>query len=94
MAEKVIEFENVTKKYGSFVAVENITLSIEKGESIGILGPNGAGKTTLVSIISTLRRPTYGKVYVNGIDVSKSKLDAVAHGVRQHHPAPRVKRFA
>ncbi len=76
MAQKVIELGNVTKKYGQFVAIENISLNIEKGESVGILGPNGAGKTTLVSIISTLRRPTYGKVYVNGIDVSKNKRDA------------------
>ena len=68
-----ILIENVTKKYASLQALENVSLSIAKGEAIGILGPNGAGKTTLVSIISTLRNPTYGKVRIWGSDTSKEK---------------------
>ncbi len=67
----IIVAENLTKKYGQVVALENVSLSVSKGEVIGILGPNGAGKTTLVSVISTLRKPTFGKVFFSGKDVSK-----------------------
>ena len=73
MPEPVIEAENVAKKYGQVTALENISLSIAKGEVIGILGPNAAGKTTLVSIISGLRHPTYGRVRVDGKDVFKDR---------------------
>lgn len=67
--------ENITKKYGETTALANITMLIERGEVLGVLGPNGAGKTTLVSSISAFRKPTYGKVYVNGIDAFANKED-------------------
>src|SRR3989338_8326282 len=76
MPDPYIKVENLTKKYGQRTALENVSLEICKGEAIGILGQNGAGKTTLVSIISTLRRPTYGKVLVGTKDVSKERSEA------------------
>ncbi|MBN2542755.1 ABC transporter ATP-binding protein [bacterium] len=67
----MIKFENVTKKYGDTVAVEDLTMDIAKGEIFGFLGPNGAGKTTTIKMITGLLRPTRGTVHLNGIDVTK-----------------------
>lgn len=65
---KVIEIENLIKKYDSLTAVDNVSISIEEGEIYGLLGPNGAGKSTLISIIASLIKPTEGKVLVLGVD--------------------------
>lgn len=66
----VIKVENLTKKYDSGVlAVNDISFEVRRGEIFGLLGPNGAGKTTTFEIIETLRRPTSGKIEVDGIDV-------------------------
>lgn len=62
----MIEIKNLSKKFGDFTAVNNIDLTIDSGEFIGILGPNGAGKTTTIKIITGLLRPTTGNVYING----------------------------
>lgn len=67
----MIEIINLTKRYGSFTALNNLSLTIEKGSVFGFVGPNGAGKTTTFSILSTLLAPTSGTVYVNGYDVTK-----------------------
>ncbi|MCS7109500.1 MAG: ATP-binding cassette domain-containing protein [Candidatus Micrarchaeota archaeon] len=70
----VIEIENLTKKFGDFTAVDNISLKIKRGEIFGLLGPNGAGKTTTISMLSTLIRPTSGIARVAGYDVLKDPL--------------------
>lgn len=70
-----IEASNLTKKFGNFVAVDNITLVIKEGEIFGFLGPNGAGKTTTIKMLSTLLHPTSGKATVNGFDVAESPND-------------------
>lgn len=62
----MIEIKNLSKKFGDFTAVNNIDLTIDSGEFIGILGPNGAGKTTTIKIITGLLRPTTGNVFING----------------------------
>jgi ABC-2 type transport system ATP-binding protein len=67
----VIEVENLVKKFGSFVANDNLNFSVAKGEVFGFLGANGAGKTTALRILSGLSRPTSGKVMVAGIDVAR-----------------------
>lgn len=72
----MIELQNVTKKFGEFVAVEDITLSIPKGEFFGFLGPNGAGKTTTIKMITGLYTPTSGSIRVNGFDTVKNPLEA------------------
>jgi ABC-2 type transport system ATP-binding protein len=64
-----IEFKQLSKNYGSLLALDNINLAIEEGEFFGLLGPNGAGKTTLISILAGLCRPTTGSATVMGHDV-------------------------
>jgi len=70
----MIEISNLTKKFGSNIALDNITLSVKKGEVLGFLGPNGAGKTTTMKIITSFWTPTSGKVEVDGLDVSQNSL--------------------
>jgi len=64
----MIEVENLTKKFNDFVAVNNISFSIQKGEIFAFLGPNGAGKTTTIRMLTTLLKPTSGKIKINGYD--------------------------
>lgn len=70
----MIEVKNVTKKYGSFVAVDNISFTINDGEVVGFLGPNGAGKSTIMNMITGYIEQTEGNIIVNGFDtIKKSK---------------------
>jgi ABC-2 type transport system ATP-binding protein len=71
-----VEIRNVTKKFGSFVAVDNLDLSIGKGEFFGFLGPNGAGKTTTIKMITGLYSPTSGSCLINGFDVHRDPVPA------------------
>ncbi|MBQ4913803.1 ABC transporter ATP-binding protein [Maribacter sp. MMG018] len=75
MAEKSIEIIGLTKKYGEYVAVDNLTLSVEKGEIFGLLGPNGAGKSTTILMLLGLTEIDSGSVKVCGIDSSKYPLE-------------------
>lgn len=67
--EKVISVHNLTKCFGSFTAVDNITFDVEKGEIFGFLGANGAGKTTAMRMLCGLSRPTQGGGTVAGYDI-------------------------
>ena len=79
MEEKqVIKVENVTKKYGNFVAVNDISFEINDHEVVGFLGPNGAGKSTTMNMITGFIEPTKGKIIVDGYDISKSPKKAKA----------------
>jgi ABC-2 type transport system ATP-binding protein len=70
----MIDIRNLRKEYKETVALGNLTLEIPKGEVFGLIGPNGAGKTTLIRILATLLEPTYGQVYIDGIDVIADPL--------------------
>ena len=72
----MIDIRNLTKKYGEFIAVNDLSLSVAPGEIFGFLGPNGAGKTTTIRIIAGLSLPTSGTVLVNGIDVAADGVAA------------------
>ena len=61
----------MTKKYGSFEAVKDISFSIDKGEIVGFLGPNGAGKSTTMNMITGFIEPTEGSIIVDGYDIEK-----------------------
>ena len=69
----MIEVDHFTKRYGDFVAVDDLSLSIGQGEVFGFIGPNGAGKSTLIGIISSLVNKTAGEVSVFGIDLSAQR---------------------
>ena len=72
----MIELRNVTKKFGSFTAVDNVSLVVPKGEFFGFLGPNGAGKTTTIKMMAGLFAPTSGQILMNGYDVVKNPIEA------------------
>lgn len=65
----IIEVKNLTKKFGDFTAVDDISFSVAQGAIFAFLGPNGAGKTTTIKILTTLLHPTAGSVIVNGYDI-------------------------
>lgn len=67
----MIELKNVTKKYGDFKALDDVSFKIEKGEIVGFLGQNGAGKTTTMKIITGLIEPTEGQVLINDEPIGK-----------------------
>ncbi|MBN2862404.1 MAG: ABC transporter ATP-binding protein, partial [Bacteroidales bacterium] len=74
MGSFVIELKDLTKKYGSFTAVDHLTLSISKGEIFGLLGPNGAGKSTTILMMLGLTEPTSGSVRVCDIDSTSNPV--------------------
>jgi ABC-2 type transport system ATP-binding protein len=67
----MITVQNLVKRYGSFTAVDGVSLEVEPGQIHGFLGPNGAGKTTTIRIIAGLLKPTAGVVAINGHDLQK-----------------------
>ena len=68
----MIEVKNVTKKYESTIAVDDISFEVKDGEIVGLLGPNGAGKSTTMNMITGYIEPTSGQIIVNGNDILKS----------------------
>ncbi len=70
-----IKVTNLTKYYGNYLAVDNISFEAKKGEILGFLGPNGAGKSTTMKIITTYLPPTSGTVVVDGFDVEDKSLE-------------------
>ncbi len=70
-AKTIISFENITKRYGKVVAVDNVSLTIEEGEFFSLLGPSGCGKTTLLRMLAGFETPTEGRILIDGQDVSE-----------------------
>lgn len=74
----MISFQNVNKRFpDGFTALKNLVFTIETGEMVLVTGHSGAGKSTLLRLIAAIERPTYGKVIINGQDVSKLKKGAI-----------------
>lgn len=71
----MLQIKNLSKKFGNFTAVNNISLNIQKGMLFGFLGPNGAGKTTTIKMITGLLSPTNGNIFLDGIDVWINPVD-------------------
>ena len=72
----MIELKNITKYYGDFPAVTDISFKIEKGEIVGLLGPNGAGKSTTMKMITGFMPPTSGELTVGGNDIVSQSIEA------------------
>jgi ABC-type multidrug transport system ATPase subunit len=83
----MIELRRLTKAFGSKIALRGVDLRVEPGESLVIFGPNGAGKSTLIRILSSLSRPTSGKVLIGGLDLA-THADGIRRylGVVSHAP--------
>lgn len=79
MRETILEVQNVSKRYGDVVAVDNLTLKIFRGEIYGFLGPNGAGKTTTIKLMTGLLRPDAGTIRIAGFDITKEPVLAKKH---------------
>ncbi|MCI6259055.1 MAG: ABC transporter ATP-binding protein [Treponema sp.] len=69
MAENVLKLENITMQFGGVVAINNLSLDVNKGEIVSLIGPNGAGKTTAFNVITGVYAPTNGAVYFNGKEI-------------------------
>lgn len=67
----LLRLENITKRFGGLIAVNNLSLEIQEGEAIGIVGPNGSGKTTLFNVISGVYFPEEGRVIYEGKDITR-----------------------
>ncbi len=68
--QPIITFENVTKRFGKMVAVDNVSLSVQEGEFFSLLGPSGCGKTTLLRMLAGFETPTEGRILIDGQDIS------------------------
>ncbi len=73
MADYIIEVDNLVKKFGELIAVDDISFKVSPGEIFGFLGPNGAGKTTTINILCTLLKPTSGRATISGFDVVRQQ---------------------
>ena len=67
-----IRLEGVTKRYGPVAAADDVDLAVAQGEFVTILGPSGSGKTTLLSLIAGLNKPTAGRIFIGGRDVTEA----------------------
>ena len=73
MTDYIIRVENLVKRFGELVAVDDISFNVVRGEIFGFLGPNGAGKTTTINILCTLSKPTSGRATIDGLDVVRQQ---------------------
>lgn len=80
----MITANNITKKFGQFTALRDVSLSIERGEYVSIIGASGAGKTTLLQILGTLDKPDMGVVSINGTNVFELSDDELATFRNRH----------
>src|SRR6476620_9540052 len=78
--EEIITVKNLTKSFGSFTAVNNISFAVKKGEIFGFLGANGAGKTTAIKMLIGISKPTSGEAMVAGFNV-KTKSEMVKKSI-------------
>ncbi|MCD4799102.1 MAG: ABC transporter ATP-binding protein [Methanosarcinales archaeon] len=76
--EKIIEIKKISRTFGEFKALNDVSLDIEKGTIFGLLGPNGAGKSTLIKVLSCQMRPTTGSAFISGLDVVSDKKDVLS----------------
>ncbi|MGE3989501.1 ABC transporter ATP-binding protein [Pseudorhodoplanes sp.] len=77
-SEPLLQVEQITKRFGGLLAVDSVSMKLFRGQVHALIGPNGAGKSTLVNLISGDTRPTFGRVYLQGADISGLPLHEVS----------------
>ena len=77
MSENVLHIENLTMRFGGVVAVDNLSMDINKGEIVALIGPNGAGKTTAFNMVTGVYQPTEGRIILNGQDITGRRPDEI-----------------
>ncbi|WKG03393.1 ATP-binding cassette domain-containing protein [Mycolicibacterium sp. HK-90] len=80
MTAPAIDCSHLTHRYGTFTAVDDLTLQVRRGETMGLLGPNGAGKTTAVRVLTTLTPVQHGRVRIFGLDAGRHTMD-IRHNI-------------
>jgi branched-chain amino acid transport system ATP-binding protein len=86
----LLKLDGVTKRFGGLTAVNNVSMTINEGEIVGLIGPNGAGKTTLMSLISGTLKPNAGQIEFNGHDITGQEPHTVCHwGISRTYQIPR-----
>ena len=86
----MIQCENLTKRFGSFTAVDHVTLAVAKGSIFGFLGPNGSGKSTVIRMLCGILEPTAGSARVGGIDVRPRRSTGTGSNSRDLGPPRNV----
>ena len=80
-AKQCLEISGINKCFGAFLALRNVTLTVDKGEFVCILGPSGCGKTTLIRVIAGLEKPDSGTVRIEGFDVTDAPVSRRGVGI-------------
>jgi len=75
----MLRCDSITKRFGEYAALDNVSLEMQKGQIFGLLGPNGAGKTTLIRIINRITIPTSGQIYLNGKLMTDADVRAIGY---------------
>ena len=92
MSEAALHVEGLTKRYGSLLAVDRLSLDVRRGEILGFLGPNGAGKTTTLKMMCGLLRPDDGRVEVNGRSLAAGRRGGLCRSGSRPRPSSFGKR--
>ena len=96
MANQIIAAEALTKRFGGFTAVDNVSFRVDKGEIVGLIGPNGSGKSTIFNMISGALKPTSGSVLFKGQEIGGNLPNKICHmGIGRTFQIPRpIKRLS
>jgi len=87
----MLQISNLVKRFGGIVAVNDVSLKINKGEVVGLIGPNGSGKTTLINVVSGFYKPDGGRIIFEGIDITKKEpYERVKLGIARTFQIPRL----
>jgi ABC-2 type transport system ATP-binding protein len=77
----MIVTKNITKKYGDFLAIKNLSLNVKEGEILCLLGANGAGKSTIINILLNFTQPSSGTSEINNLDVIKNSIKTIMNSL-------------